>query len=73
MAARNLRAAGTNKFQGVNYSQVARVVSVSPSYVFLILKGRRNPTLSVARKIAANLGVSLEELADHVERSGAAA
>lgn len=62
-----------DKFQGVNYSEVARAVRLSPSYVFYILNGRRNPPLTVARRIAENLGVSLEELADHVERSGAAA
>jgi transcriptional regulator with XRE-family HTH domain len=42
--------------------EVARELGISPSHMCLILKRARMPSFPVAKKLAARLGVTMEEL-----------
>jgi transcriptional regulator with XRE-family HTH domain len=52
----------TRLFEAVNQSRLAHDVGLSRSYISLIFRGKRNPKLSVAARIARHLNVSLDQL-----------
>jgi transcriptional regulator with XRE-family HTH domain len=60
------------KFQNLKLEPIAKRVGVSPSHVHYILTGKRNPTLPVAKRLASAIGVTLDQLAAHIERAAAA-
>ena len=52
----------------VSQNELARRLKTNPSTVNALIKGRaQNPTLKVARDIAAALGVPLQEMADMMD------
>jgi transcriptional regulator with XRE-family HTH domain len=50
----------------VNVTAIARAQNMDQSYLSRVLSGSRQPTILTAQKIAAALGVGLEELLDMV-------
>lgn len=48
--------------EGLNYSEIARRVGVSPAHISYILDGKRCPSLGVAVKLAGELGWTVEKL-----------
>lgn len=48
--------------QRMSNGELAERVGVAPSTISLILNGKADPKLSVAKKIAKELGMSLDEL-----------
>jgi transcriptional regulator with XRE-family HTH domain len=50
--------------RGFNQQKLARLSSVSDSEVSRILKGKSNPSLEYAHRLAQALGISLDYLAD---------
>jgi transcriptional regulator with XRE-family HTH domain len=46
------------------YSDLAKALGVTRSYICRIMKGNREPSLSIARKLAIALDVSLDTLAE---------
>jgi transcriptional regulator with XRE-family HTH domain len=53
--------------RGLTQPELAELASVQPSYVSHLERGRRSPSLSVARRLAAALSVSVGELVDEPE------
>lgn len=52
----------------VSQHELARRLKTNPSTINALVKGRaKNPTLKMAREIAAALGVSLQEMADRMD------
>ena len=56
------------KITQVNRSVVARECQMDRSYVSEVLNGKRDPGLSVARKVARAVRVTIDELAGYLER-----
>ncbi|MBR3325852.1 MAG: helix-turn-helix transcriptional regulator [Atopobiaceae bacterium] len=55
----------------VSQNELARRLKTNPSTINALVKGRaRNPTLKMARDIAAALGVSLQEMVDKMDMLG---
>lgn len=50
------------KQKGINKSQLAREIGVSPTYITLIEKGTNTPSIELIYKIAYSLGISPSEL-----------
>jgi transcriptional regulator with XRE-family HTH domain len=49
---------------------VARGCGLHASYISLLLRGKRNPRLTTARKVADAMGVSLDELFLYLQSRG---
>jgi transcriptional regulator with XRE-family HTH domain len=47
---------------------LAAAAGVSLSHISLVLDGKRNPSIRVARAIAGALGCSTDDLLEHLER-----
>jgi|SRR5271157_2617282 len=52
----------------VNINAIARSQDLSQSYVSKLLSGKRSPSILVAKKVAAALGMGLEDLLDAIEQ-----
>lgn len=52
----------------INMAAIARSQDIDRSYLSRILSGKREPTIPVAKKIAAALGLGLEELLEAIEQ-----
>ena len=50
------------KYRGIKQKDLAAVVDISPVYLSQIVSGNRDGSLDVRRKIAAILGVDLDDL-----------
>lgn len=55
--------------QGLSQEHLAELADVDRTYVSMIERGKRNPTLEVAERIAAALGMKLSELIKRAEKS----
>ncbi len=53
--------------RGISQERLAEIASIHPTHVGLIERGRRNPSLEVAYKLAAALGVNLSQLIKEAE------
>lgn len=53
--------------KGINKSQLAREIGVSPTYITLIEKGTNTPSIELIYKIAYSLGVSPSELSSSLK------
>src|SRR5213593_4383206 len=51
----------------LNLRELCKEVGISHSHLSLVLLGRRNPSLKVARRLAEVLGISLDDLAAYLE------
>ena len=56
------------KITEANRSAVARACALDRGYVSGVLSGKHDPGLSVARKVARAVGVTVDELAGYLER-----
>jgi len=61
---------GLLEYGTITLSDVSRSTGVSLSHVSRIMSGQRKPSLDVASKIAAYLGVSIEELMHMLDACG---
>jgi transcriptional regulator with XRE-family HTH domain len=52
----------------INISAIARSQRLSQSYVSKLLSGKRSPSIRVAKKVAAALGMGLEDLLEAIEQ-----
>jgi transcriptional regulator with XRE-family HTH domain len=52
----------------VNISAIARSQGLSQSYVSKLLSGKQSPSILVAKKVAAALGMGLEDLLEAIEQ-----
>lgn len=57
----------TRKIENANRSQLARELRVTRPYVSQVLSGKSVPSLAVAAGIAKRVGVTLDELWDHLQ------
>ena len=56
-----------NNISKTSYTELARGTGVNLAHISLVLRGKRTPSLPVARRLAGVLGVSLDELAEYLE------
>lgn len=56
------------KITQVNKCALARACSLDRSYVSQLLNGKRDPGLGVAKRVAREIGVTLDEFAGYLER-----
>ncbi len=59
------------QIQSANRTHLARQLGLSRVHVVQVLNGKQQPSLSVAAAIAKRLGVSLDALHDHIQRTAA--
>ena len=57
----------TRKIKAANRSELAREIGVTRPHVSQVLSGRSVPSLDVAAKIAKRIGVSLDQLWEHLQ------
>lgn len=50
------------------YSELATMAGVSLSHISLMMRGKRQPSVEVARKLARGLGVTVDELLEALAR-----
>jgi len=48
--------------RGITQRELATIAGVSPGFIYLIESGKQNPSLTLIRKLAAGLHMSLEDL-----------
>jgi transcriptional regulator with XRE-family HTH domain len=60
------------KIGGVNRTVLAGKLGMDRSYLSQMLNGKRDPGLSVARKVAREVGVTVEQLAVYLEKKSMA-
>ena len=53
--------------KGLSQERLAEIASIHPTHVGLIERGRRNPSIEVAYKLAAALGMNLSQLIKEAE------
>jgi transcriptional regulator with XRE-family HTH domain len=58
--------------RGVSHQELADRAGLDRSYIGLLEKGRRRPTLEVAVKLAMALGVKFSDIAKKAEKASAA-
>ena len=46
----------------IQINKLARAVKINPSHISRIFSGKKQPSHSLARKIATELGITLDEL-----------
>jgi transcriptional regulator with XRE-family HTH domain len=51
-----------SKVAAVNRTHVAREVGLTRNYVSLVLSGKKEPSFPVAKKLAEEIGITLDEL-----------
>jgi transcriptional regulator with XRE-family HTH domain len=54
--------------QGVSQEQLAELAEVDRTYVSMIERGKRHPTLEVAERISHSLGLRLSEMIRKAEK-----
>jgi len=54
----------------LSQEQLAEEADIHPTYVGLVERGLRNPSLAVAERLASALGVKLSELVRETEQRG---
>lgn len=54
--------------QGMSQEELAEAAGIHHTYVGLVERGRRNPTIDVAERLARALGTKLSVLIDEAER-----
>lgn len=54
--------------QGLSQEQLAELADIDRTYISMIERGKRNPTLEVAERIAAALDIRLSELIKRAEK-----
>ncbi len=54
---------------GMSQERLAELAKLHPTYVSMVERGIRNPTLNVAARLAKSLGHTLSELIEEAENS----
>jgi transcriptional regulator with XRE-family HTH domain len=55
--------------QGLSQEQLAELADIDRTYISMIERGKRNPTLEVAERIAVALDMKLSELIKRAEKA----
>jgi transcriptional regulator with XRE-family HTH domain len=62
------RVRSVREAQGVTQEKLAELAEVDRTYVSMIERGKRHPTLEVAERICASLGMRLSEMIRRAEK-----
>ena len=54
--------AGILKMKGTSQSQLARDIGVSPAFISYMVKGSRQPSVAVLKRMSEHLNVPMDEL-----------
>ena len=55
------------KVEAANRTELAKALGLSRTYVSQVLGGQRDPALSVARRVAKEIGLTVEDFAGYLE------
>lgn len=55
------------KVDAANRTELAKALGLSRTYVSQVLSGQRDPALSVARRVAREIGLTVEDFAGYLE------
>lgn len=55
------------KVDAANRTELAKALGLSRTYVSQVLSGQRDPALSVARRVAKEIGLTVEAFAGYLE------
>lgn len=68
VAHRTRRGRRSKRYPNICLSQLAREVGVGVPHISKVMRGIKNPSLALAKRISAALGVSLDTLVEQIGR-----